>query len=346
MKHIKLFEQFVDEMSHKDVHFKDIMQMYLKGGSFTKKKVASVVCKNPSATQKQIEDALEDADYNEIIEFEHELGIHEAIVNEESGKMKQIRTGKPENVYYVFYKGKFDVDYSSMGPRPVQQYYKNEFKVRKPKGSEFDFNPDFKVVSKTQYEKYPEDYKELKPFVDKFWDELGVKESTVNESWEAKDGKVLSNGKLIGYYNFDSDSDSFWVDDFKGKGQKSFEEKSEVIAYFKKHEKEALKALQNFKEVDESIVNEESSKKDLELQRIKLLNQAFKAMPNSPKQLKIKEEIQKIESRIKELSEGVGTEVGDSNTLQPNPGESEESFKIRTFSATVDDYEKFVTGKK
>ncbi len=247
MKHIKLFEQFVDEMSHKDVHFKDIMQMYLKGGSFTKKKVASVVCKNPNASQKEIEDALEDADYNEIIEFEDELGIHEAIVN---------------------------------------------------------------------------------------------------ESWEAKDGKVLSNGKLIGHYSFDSDSDSFWVDDFKGKGQKSFEEKSEVIAYFKKHEKEALKALQNFKEVDESIVNEESSKKDLELQRIKLLNQAFKAMPNSPKQLKIKEEIQKIESQIKELSEGVGTEVGDSNTLQPNPGESEESFKIRTFSATVDDYEKFVTGKK
>lgn len=240
-------EASVDEMSHKDVHFKDIMQMYLKGGSFTKKKVASVVCKNPNASQKQIEDALEDADYNEIIEFEDELGIHEAIVN---------------------------------------------------------------------------------------------------ENWDAKDGKVLSNGKLIGYYSFDSDSDSFWVDDFKGKGQKSFEEKSEVIAYFKKHEKEALKALQNFKEVDESIVNEESSKKDLELQRIKLLNQAFKAMPNSPKQLKIREEIQKIESQIKELSEGVGIEVGDSATLKPNPGESEESFKIRTFSATVKDYEKFMTGKK
>lgn len=294
MKHIKLFEQFVDEMSHKDVHFKDIMQMYLKGGSFTKKKVASVVCKNPNASQKEIEDALEDADYNEIIEFEDELGIHEAIVNEESGTMKQIRTGKPENIYYVFYKGQFAVDYSAMGSHPVELYYKDKFKVRKPRGSQFNFNPDFKIVTKTQYDKYPEEYKQLKPFVDKFWDELGVKESTVNESWEVKDGKVLSNGKLIGYYNFDSDSNSFWVDDFKGKGQKSFEEKSEVITYFKKHEKEALKALQNFKEVDE----------------------------------------------------GVGTEVGDSNTLQPNPGESEESFKIRTFSANVDDYEKFVTGKK
>ena len=55
----------------------------------------------------------------------------------------------------------------------------------------------------------------------------------LNENWEVKDGKVLSNGKLIGYYEFDRDSDSFWVDDVKkGKGQLSFETKKEVADYF------------------------------------------------------------------------------------------------------------------
>lgn len=38
---------------------------------------------------------------------------------------------------------------------------------------------------------------------------------------------------------------------------------------------------------------------------------------------------------------GVGTDVGDASTLQKNPGESEESFKIRTFSASVKDYENY-----
>ena len=37
----------------------------------------------------------------------------------------------------------------------------------------------------------------------------------LKESWTVKDGSVLSNGKLIGYYDFDRDSDSFWVDDVK-----------------------------------------------------------------------------------------------------------------------------------
>ena len=51
----------------------------------------------------------------------------------------------------------------------------------------------------------------------------------LKESWEVKDGKVLSNGKLVGYYEFNRDSDSFWVDDVnKGKGQLSFETKKEV----------------------------------------------------------------------------------------------------------------------
>ena len=69
------------------------------------------------------------------------------------------------------------------------------------------------------------------------------------ESWTVKDGNVLSNGKLIGYYDFDRDSDSFWVDDVKkGKGQLSFDTKREVEDYFKKNEKDAVKHLQKLRE--------------------------------------------------------------------------------------------------
>lgn len=71
----------------------------------------------------------------------------------------------------------------------------------------------------------------------------------LRENWDIKDGKVLSNGKLIGYYEFDRDSDSFWVDDVKkGKGQLSFDTKKEVENYFKKNEKDALKHLGKLRE--------------------------------------------------------------------------------------------------
>ena len=71
----------------------------------------------------------------------------------------------------------------------------------------------------------------------------------LKENWEVKDGKVLSNGKLVGYYEFNRDSDSFWVDDVKkGKGQLSFDTKKEVEDYFKKNEKDAVKHLQKLRE--------------------------------------------------------------------------------------------------
>ena len=71
----------------------------------------------------------------------------------------------------------------------------------------------------------------------------------LKENWDVKDGKVLSNGKLIGYYEFDRDSDSFWVDDVKkGKGQLSFDTKREVEDYFKKNEKDAIKHLGKLRE--------------------------------------------------------------------------------------------------
>jgi hypothetical protein len=71
----------------------------------------------------------------------------------------------------------------------------------------------------------------------------------LKENWNVKDGKVLSNGKLVGYYSFDRDSDSFWVDDVKkGKGQLAFDTKREVEDYYKKNERDALKHLEKLRE--------------------------------------------------------------------------------------------------
>jgi hypothetical protein len=73
----------------------------------------------------------------------------------------------------------------------------------------------------------------------------------LRENWDVKDGKVLSNDKLVGYYEYNRDSDSFWVDDVqKGKGQLSFDTKREVEDYFKKNEKDALKHLGKLRETN------------------------------------------------------------------------------------------------
>jgi hypothetical protein len=73
------FEESVNEMSVNDVHFKEILRMYDHGGSFTKKKVAAVVRKNPKATRKDIIDAMLDMDYKEITDVQDELGIKESV---------------------------------------------------------------------------------------------------------------------------------------------------------------------------------------------------------------------------------------------------------------------------
>lgn len=70
-------EEGLDEMAKTDVHYKEIMAMY-NSGSFAKKKVAVVLCKNPNASLKQIEDVLGDAGYEDMIEFVDELGIKES----------------------------------------------------------------------------------------------------------------------------------------------------------------------------------------------------------------------------------------------------------------------------
>jgi len=70
------------EMSPNDTHFKGIMAMYDKGGSFAKKKVGAAVSKNPNASRNQIVDDLKDLDYQEILDAEAQLGLDETITEE------------------------------------------------------------------------------------------------------------------------------------------------------------------------------------------------------------------------------------------------------------------------
>lgn len=78
----------------------------------------------------------------------------------------------------------------------------------------------------------------------------------LNENWTVKNGQVRYNNSLIGYYDFDRDSDSFWIDDIKkGKGQISFDTKEELIKYYKTYLNDALKSLSKLR-FKEGIVHE------------------------------------------------------------------------------------------
>ncbi len=190
------FEENVNEMSVNDVHFKNILRVYDHGGSFTKKKVATAVCKNPNASRNKIIDYLKDMDYEEILQVEDELRIGESVEGDRIQKLNdRIRV----------LRAKISAQKDAVKRNELQQTLKNALQ-------------SLSNVRKNH----------------------GIK----TESVVAKDGKVLSNNNLIGYYEFDRDADSFWVDDVKkGKGQLSFDTKKEVEDYFKKNEKDALKHL-------------------------------------------------------------------------------------------------------
>jgi hypothetical protein len=70
------------------------MKMYDRGGSFTKKKIGAVICKDPKASRKDIEEVLFDSDYKEITEFEDELGLKE--IREKYNSVKEDATELPQ----------------------------------------------------------------------------------------------------------------------------------------------------------------------------------------------------------------------------------------------------------
>ncbi len=113
-------------------------------------------------------------------------------VNELTYNEKQIKTGNPENVFYAFYKGKFAAQYWAMNSSDLFNMFWDEFKVRRPAGSQFKLNPEFIIVSKKEYDRNPNHYAKLKPYVDKFWDKL--QNESLNES-------LLLEGGAYGHMN-------------------------------------------------------------------------------------------------------------------------------------------------
>ena len=77
----------LSEMSRNDVHFKAIMKMYDRGGSFTKKKVAVIVCRNSKASRRDIEEELLDATYEDIVQYQDELNIKESVEGDRIQKL-------------------------------------------------------------------------------------------------------------------------------------------------------------------------------------------------------------------------------------------------------------------
>lgn len=73
--------QNIKEVSTNDWHYKAIMAIWDRGGSFTRKKLGVVLCGDPNASKKDIEFAIKDSDYNEITDVTDRLRI-EGVIKE------------------------------------------------------------------------------------------------------------------------------------------------------------------------------------------------------------------------------------------------------------------------
>ena len=72
----------IKEVTTNDWHYKAIMSIWDKGGSFTRKKIAAVLCNDPKADRRDVEDALRNSGYDEVTDVTDRLRI-EGIIKEE-----------------------------------------------------------------------------------------------------------------------------------------------------------------------------------------------------------------------------------------------------------------------
>jgi hypothetical protein len=71
---------------------------------------------------------------------------------------------------------------------------------------------------------------------------IKLKDILKEETWKAEKSVITLDGEKVGDYSYDRDSDSFWMDNIKGSGQKSFETTGQMLAYIKAHKADYLKA--------------------------------------------------------------------------------------------------------
>ncbi len=95
-------EQFIDEMSQNDIHFKAIMKFYDKGTSNAKKAISLYCCAKPNATRQQIVKELMDMDYNDIQDLQKHFKIKEYVdkkgVEHVAAALPQTQEVEPEDI--------------------------------------------------------------------------------------------------------------------------------------------------------------------------------------------------------------------------------------------------------
>jgi hypothetical protein len=73
--------QNIKEVTTNDWHYKAIMAIWDKGGSFTRKKIGTILLKDPKADRRDIEQALRYSDYDEVTDVTDRLRI-EGVIKE------------------------------------------------------------------------------------------------------------------------------------------------------------------------------------------------------------------------------------------------------------------------
>jgi hypothetical protein len=68
-----------DEVHTTDWHFKAIMKLWDKAGSFGRKKIGAAVCANPRATRNDVARELRYSGYREVTDYTDKLGLHEFV---------------------------------------------------------------------------------------------------------------------------------------------------------------------------------------------------------------------------------------------------------------------------
>jgi len=136
------------------------------------------------------------------------------------------------------------------------------------------------------------------------------------ETWKAEKSVITLDGKKVGDYSYDRDSDSFWIDNIKGSGQKSFDTTAELLSYIKKNKTDYLKARKDY--TSKGYVKEETAPeivKDLDkvkndlikkvdvliAKKKKLYSNVDMTTPMSPEEKQLDKDIQSIFSQIQQI---------------------------------------------
>jgi hypothetical protein len=88
---IKLVDIFNERMGHNDTNLQQIMRKWdqAEPGSFTRRKIGSVVIRDPNASREEVYDRLRDIGYEDVRSMMADLGMQESKLNEEKIKTEE-----------------------------------------------------------------------------------------------------------------------------------------------------------------------------------------------------------------------------------------------------------------